>query len=44
MSLIKNETDKLLKVINPSRVGKDGKGFAHLEAWDVRAQIGRAHV
>ena len=26
----------LLKPINPARVGKDGKGFPHLEAWDVR--------
>ena len=39
MSLRKNQTDQLLKGINPSRVGKDGKGFAHLEAWDVRAHL-----
>lgn len=26
----------LLTPINPARIGKDGKGFAHLEAWDVR--------
>lgn len=35
----KNQVDQLLKGINPSRVGKDGKGFAHLEAWDVRAHL-----
>jgi recombination DNA repair RAD52 pathway protein len=39
VSLRKNQTDQLLKGINPSRVGKDGKGFAHLEAWDVRAHL-----
>ena len=39
MSLRKNQTDQLLKGINPSRVGKDGKGFSHLEAWDVRAHL-----
>jgi len=39
MSLRKNQTDQLLKGINPSRVGKDGKGFAHLESWDVRAHL-----
>lgn len=39
MSLRKNQTDQLLKGINPSRIGKDGKGFSHLEAWDVRAHL-----
>lgn len=39
MSLRRNQTDQLLKGINPSRVGKDGKGFSHLEAWDVRAHL-----
>lgn len=39
MSLKNNQKDQLLKGINPSRVGKDGKGFAHLEAWDVRAHL-----
>lgn len=34
-----NQREQLLKGINPSRVGKDGKGFAHLEAWDVRAHL-----
>jgi len=39
MSLRANQVEQLLKGINPSRVGKDGKGFAHLEAWDVRAHL-----
>lgn len=26
----------LLEPIDPSRVGKDGKGFSHVEAWDIR--------
>ena len=39
MSLRANQIEQLLKGINPSRVGKDGKGFAHLEAWDVRAHL-----
>lgn len=38
-SLKPNQVEQLLKGINPSRVGKDGKGFAHLEAWDVRAHL-----
>lgn len=36
MHLNHEQYDFLLKPINPARVGKDGKGFAHLEAWDVR--------
>ena len=39
MSFRANQVEQLLKGINPSRVGKDGKGFAHLEAWDVRAHL-----
>jgi len=39
VSLRANQIEQLLKGINPSRVGKDGKGFAHLEAWDVRAHL-----
>jgi recombination DNA repair RAD52 pathway protein len=27
---------ELLRPIDPSRVGKDGKGFSHVEAWDIR--------
>lgn len=29
-------TKALLEPIDPSRVGKDGKGFSHVEAWDIR--------
>ena len=36
MYLNDEQYEFLLKPINPARVGKDGKGFAHLEAWDVR--------
>lgn len=36
MYLSQEQYEFLLKPINPARVGKDGKGFAHLEAWDVR--------
>jgi len=36
MSLSNDQVNELLKPINPSRVSKDGKGFAHVEAWDVR--------
>lgn len=39
MKLSNKQREQLLKGINPSRVGKDGKGFAHLEAYDVRAHL-----
>jgi hypothetical protein len=29
----------LLKGIDPNRVGEDGKGFSHVEAWDVRRHL-----
>ncbi|MFB7867400.1 Rad52/Rad22 family DNA repair protein [Streptomyces sp. NPDC056069] len=29
----------LLRGIDPRRVGEDGKGFAHVEAWDVRRHL-----
>lgn len=32
---------RLLAPVNPSRVSKDGKGFSHLEAYDVRAHLNR---
>ena len=32
---------QLLKDLNPVRVGKDGKNFAHLQAWDCRAHMNR---
>jgi recombination DNA repair RAD52 pathway protein len=39
MSVSQKQYEQLLKPINPTRVGKDGKGFSHLEAWDVRAHL-----
>lgn len=39
MKLSNRQHEQLLKGINPQRVGKDGKGFAHLEAYDVRAHL-----
>lgn len=32
---------QLLKPINPARVGKDGKGFSHVEAYEIRAHLNR---
>lgn len=32
---------KLLEPINPGRVGKDGKGFSHVEAYEIRAHLNR---
>lgn len=32
---------QLLRDLNPKRIGKDGKGFAHLQAWDCRAHMNR---
>lgn len=29
----------LLLGIRPERIGKDGKGFAHVEAWDIRRHL-----
>lgn len=39
MRLSSKQREQLLKGINPQRVGKDGKGFSHLEAYDVRAHL-----
>lgn len=36
MSLSKEQIVELLKPIDPARVGRDGKGFSHVEAWDIR--------
>lgn len=36
MSFTQEQLKELLKPIDPSRVGKDGKGFSHVEAWDIR--------
>lgn len=41
MSVTTAQYEQLLRPINPTRVGKDGKGFSHLEAWDVRAHLTR---
>lgn len=30
---------QLLAPLNPARVGKDGKGFSHLEAWEIRRHL-----
>lgn len=32
---------QLLKAINPKRVGKDGKGFSHVESYEIRAHLNR---
>jgi recombination DNA repair RAD52 pathway protein len=32
---------QLLKPINPNRVGRDGKGFSHVEAYEIRAHLNR---
>jgi hypothetical protein len=34
---------KLLEPINEKRVGKDGKGFSHIEAYEMRAQLTRIY-
>lgn len=39
--LSEEQIRELLKPLDPSRVSKDGKGFAHLEAYDVRAHLNR---
>jgi len=41
MSLSKEQVNELLKPIDPARVGKDGKGFAYVEAWDVRRTMNK---
>lgn len=37
--LTTQQIDFLLQGVHGSRVGKDGKGFAHMEAWDVRRNL-----
>lgn len=39
--LTSEQTAQLLRGINPKRVGKDGKGFSHVEAYDIRAHLTR---
>jgi recombination DNA repair RAD52 pathway protein len=42
MSEFKPEVvEALQQPINPSRVSKDGKGFSHVEAWDVRRTMNK---
>jgi recombination DNA repair RAD52 pathway protein len=41
MTLTSEQVNELLKPINPSRVSKDGKGFSHVEAWDIRRTMNR---
>ncbi|MGA5670111.1 Rad52/Rad22 family DNA repair protein [Streptomyces pseudogriseolus] len=33
------QISQLLRPVNPDRVGEDGKGFAHMEAWDIRRHL-----
>ncbi|MEU5490268.1 Rad52/Rad22 family DNA repair protein [Streptomyces sp. NPDC020196] len=33
------QIDFLLSGISANRIGKDGKGFAHVEAWDIRRHL-----
>lgn len=39
MSLTDDQVKELLKPIDPSRVSRDGKGFSHVEAWDIRRRM-----
>jgi len=41
MSLSTEQVNELLKPIDPNRVSKDGKGFSHVEAWDIRRTMNR---
>lgn len=39
--LTAEQVAQLLKPINGKRVGQDGKGFSHVEAYDIRAHLNR---
>lgn len=39
--LTEPQVAQLLKPINARRVGRDGKGFSHVEAYDIRAHLNR---
>lgn len=39
--LTTEQVEWLLRNINPKRVGKDGKGHSHVEAWEIRAHLNR---
>lgn len=41
MNLTDTQKEQLLRPINGLRVSKDGKGFSHLEAYEVRAHLSR---
>ncbi len=41
MGLSSEQVQELLKPIAKDRVKKDGKGFAHIEAWDIRRTMNR---
>jgi recombination DNA repair RAD52 pathway protein len=39
--LSKAQRDTLLQPIKPHRVSKDGKGFSHVEAYEIKAHLNR---
>lgn len=41
MTLTNEQVEELLRPIDKGRVSKDGKGFAHVEAWDIRRTMNR---
>jgi len=41
MTISEEQIRELLKPISPSRVARDGKGFSHVEAWDIRRTMNR---
>lgn len=41
MPLSNEQIAELLKPIDPDRVSNDGKGFSHVEAWDIRRTMNR---
>ena len=41
MAFSKAQRDTLLQPIKPYRVGKDGKGFSHVEAYEIKAHLNR---
>lgn len=41
MNLTDTQRAQLLRPINPVRVSKDGKGFSHVEAYEIRAHLCR---
>jgi len=39
VSFSNEQVKELLQPIDPARVGKDGKGYSHVAAWDVRRRM-----